>query len=111
MRLVTLLLLTILCTCVCAQTGEFTQHANGYIYPEATMNDLAYIVDSLDLKFKQCDLDREYCSPAQTMATCYEVKNKNLTTIARQLRKVAENEPFSLLKVLPDANQLRRGTG
>ena len=55
-----LLLFTLLCTSGRAQheilrskTGEFEIHDNGYIYPEATMTDLAFIVDSLDLKFKQ----------------------------------------------------------
>jgi len=52
MRLLPLLLFTLLCTSGRAQTGEFEIHDNGYIYPEATMTDLAFIVDSLDLKFK-----------------------------------------------------------
>jgi len=42
-----------------AQNGEFEIHPNGYIYSESTMDKLAHIVDSLNLKYKTCDLNHK----------------------------------------------------
>lgn len=38
-----------------SQNYEFLKHQNGLIYSENTINNLKYIVDSLNLKFKKCD--------------------------------------------------------
>jgi hypothetical protein len=44
---------------------EFQVYNNGLIYSEATMNKLQFIVDSLNLKFKRCDLYKKYYSLKQ----------------------------------------------
>lgn len=51
-----------------AQTGEFGELNNGLIYPDTTMQQLKFIVDSLNLKFKICDLTRIYQSKPQAKA-------------------------------------------
>lgn len=56
--------------------GEFQIHANGLIYDEATMNRLGVIVDSLNVKFRTCDLSRPYHSLAQGRGTFVAVRNK-----------------------------------
>lgn len=38
-------------------SGEFARNANGYIYSDAAMTQLHHIVDSLNLRFKSCDLN------------------------------------------------------
>ncbi len=47
--------------------SEFQTFPNGLIYSETTMNKLSHIVDSLNLKFKKCnlrvDFDSEYQNP------------------------------------------------
>jgi hypothetical protein len=55
---------------------EFTTYPNGLIYDEGTMNRLGVIVDSLNLKFRSCDLSKPYYSFAQGMATLVQVPNK-----------------------------------
>ncbi len=48
-----------------AQHTEFDVHPNGLMYDEEIMTQLQYIVDSLDLEFRSCDLDRTYYSNYQ----------------------------------------------
>lgn len=62
--------------CSYGQHSEFQVYENGLIYSEVTMNKLGLIVDSLNLKFKTCDLSHPYYSLAQGMATRVKVRNK-----------------------------------
>lgn len=48
----------LIATAACPQSGEFTVHPNGYIYSEAAMAQLHRIVDSLNLRFRACPVDR-----------------------------------------------------
>ncbi|AYB34485.1 hypothetical protein [Chryseolinea soli] len=47
------------------QMTEFETYDNGLIYSESTMQRLGTIVDSLNLKFKSCDLSHPYYSLSQ----------------------------------------------
>jgi hypothetical protein len=51
-----------------AQYDEFKTCSNGLIYDEATMQHLGLIIDSLNLQFKSCELDRPYYSLPQGLA-------------------------------------------
>lgn len=55
---------------------EFTIHSNGLIYDPSTMTRLAHIVDSLNLKFRTCDLAHPYYSYPQGFATFVDVPSK-----------------------------------
>ncbi|MCB0643274.1 MAG: hypothetical protein KDC44_16610 [Phaeodactylibacter sp.] len=55
------------CTII-AQRGEFPIHDNGLIYTENTMDQLAHIVDSLNLKYKNCNADPAYFAIPQALA-------------------------------------------
>lgn len=46
--------------------GEFASNTNGLMYSDDDMRSLRFIVDSLNLRFKSCDLDRTYYSYPQT---------------------------------------------
>ena len=50
------------------QDGEFKLYPSGLIYSDSTMSQLEFIVDSLNIKFKACDLDRTYYSKLQAKA-------------------------------------------
>lgn len=52
------------CTLI-VKAQEFPIYNNGLIYSEATMGKLKFIVDSLNLKFKRCDLSRKFYSIKQ----------------------------------------------
>jgi len=58
------------------QEGEFKIHSNGLIYDDVTMARLGDIVDSLNLKFRSCDLSHPYYSFEQGMGTQVKVPNK-----------------------------------
>ncbi|HMV10862.1 MAG TPA: hypothetical protein PK325_13775 [Cyclobacteriaceae bacterium] len=80
-RLIYLLLLT---SSAYAQRTEFTVHENGLIYNPETMNRLGSIVDSLNIRFRSCDLSHPYYSFPQGPATWVEVPGK-------QARKLIES--------------------
>lgn len=48
------------------QPPEFTTYSNGLIYNESTMDKLRFIVDSLNLSFQSCDLNKTFYSQSQT---------------------------------------------
>ena len=48
-----------------AVRGEFAYQPNGLIYPDSCMRALGHMVDSLNLRFKVCDLSRTYYSYPQ----------------------------------------------
>lgn len=71
--------LLVLVSCHCyGQYNEFKIYANGLIYDETTMQKLGDIVDSLNLKFRSCDLSHPYFSNAQGMAHLVEIPNKEI---------------------------------
>lgn len=71
-----LIYLLFLSSSVYAQQTEFTVHENGLIYDPQTMNRLGTIVDSLNIRFRSCDLSHPYYSFPQGPATWVEVPGK-----------------------------------
>ncbi len=67
-----------------AQSTEFTVYENGLIYNPQTMNRLGAIVDSLNIRFRSCELSHPYYSLAQGSASWVKVPNK-------QARKLIES--------------------
>lgn len=68
-RALTILILTLSVITVCGQTnarGEFATNTNGLMYSDLDMKALRFVVDSLNLRFKTCDLSRVYYSRKQT---------------------------------------------
>jgi hypothetical protein len=57
-----------------AQRGEFENQKNGLIYDENTINKLKSIVDSLNLRFKSCNLNKDYYSIYQADGNLLTVK-------------------------------------
>lgn len=82
MRIAAFLILIAAVACS-AQQPEFSINSNGLIYDEATMNRLGHIVDSLNLKFKSCDLTRPYMALAQGRGTFVEIKKKSQLRLIR----------------------------
>lgn len=54
---------------------EFKVYNNGLIYNEQTMAQLGNIVDSLNVRFRQCDLAHPYYSLSQGLITIVKVPN------------------------------------
>lgn len=57
---------------------EFETHQNGLIYDTSTVNKLKHIVDSLNLKFKTCEMTETYYTLAQTKALVFRLSSGNI---------------------------------
>jgi hypothetical protein len=68
MKQITFILLLYLGTSCFSQNNEFNKFNNGLIYSDTTVQQLKFIVDSLNLKFKVCELNKIYFSKAQAKA-------------------------------------------
>lgn len=64
--------------CINVFAQEFETHKNGLIYSEVTMNKLEKIVDSLNLKFKNCDLNKTFYSKEQTIGHIVKLDSGNI---------------------------------
>ena len=68
MKQITTLILLLLGTASFSQDTEFGKSNNGLIYSDTTVKQLKFIVDSLNLKFKVCELNKTYLSNFQAKA-------------------------------------------
>ena len=68
--------------------GEFAVNSNGLMYSDKDMAALRFIVDSLNLRFKTCDLNQTYYSHFQTRVyyVSFESKTDDLTKIINQIK-------------------------
>ena len=78
MKLLRIFFITFTATTACGQYNEFKIHTNGLIYTDATMNQLGTIVDSLNLKFRSCDLAHPYFSMPQGFAHYVDIRSKEV---------------------------------
>jgi hypothetical protein len=69
--------------------GEFATNSNGLIYSNNDMNSLRFIVDSLNLRFKTCDLSKTFYSNAQTKVyqVVFTSEKNNLKDIINELEQ------------------------
>lgn len=79
-------LIALLCCfsdCMAQSSNEFKNNGNGLIYADTTIQQLKFIVDSLNLKYKVCDLSRTYQSKLQARANFVSVNKSDI----RQAKK------------------------
>lgn len=69
-----------------SENSEFTIHPNGLIYSEKTMSQLGHIVDSLNLKFRTCDMNRVYMSKQQTLAYLIILTSGDFTSAEKDIK-------------------------
>lgn len=84
------------------QRTEFKVHSNGLIYDPQTMSRLEKIVDSLNLKFRTCDMAHPYHSFEQGLATIIQIPSKAVL-------KYIESNPSlpDLLKMYPKVSKAK----
>lgn len=87
------LLFVLLCTDIYAQKEEFQKHDNGLIYTSQTMSRLRHIVDSLNIKFRSCDLNKTYLSFGQAIAHYVKISG-NIAQVRQDLDKQISFEDF-----------------
>ncbi|KAB1065980.1 hypothetical protein [Salibacter halophilus] len=66
---------------------EFKIYSNGLMYSSNTMDQLEFIVDSLNIKFRACDLNKTYYSKYQAKAHYVDLDEGNI----REAQKDMEN--------------------
>lgn len=64
-------------------SGELNLHANGLLYSEGDIRILRHMVDSLNLRFKTCDLSRPYYSnlQARVLYVYFSSKTNDLSAV------------------------------
>lgn len=68
-----------------AQVNEFEVHENGLIYDSTTVNQLKHIVDSLNLKFKACEITETFYAKPQTKVLIINIESGNIKQAADDL--------------------------
>jgi len=68
-----------------SQNTEFGQSNNELIYSDTTMKQLKFIVDSLNLKFKACDLNKIYLSKPQAKAHYVSLEGKKAKEVKKDM--------------------------
>jgi len=77
-----------------AQNPEFTLEDNALIYSEAAMSKLKHIVDSLNLKFKVCDVNKKYYSTRQAIANHISLEGKKVQQAMADMDKNISYDDF-----------------
>ncbi len=103
-RMIVSLTVLLLSTTLLGQQ-EFETYKNGLIYSENTMKKLEHIVDSLNLKYKTCDLNKVFYSKYQTKGNIIRLDTNNIKQAKEDMEK---NIPFEdLVAKYPDAEVKR----
>ncbi|WP_062696012.1 hypothetical protein [Chryseobacterium indologenes] len=89
----------LLCSFFSAQ--EFTQYKNGLIYSEEAMAKLEKVVDSLNLKYKTCDLSKVFYSQMQTVGYSVKMKTGNVSEAKKDMDRNTPIEDF--IRKYPEA--------
>lgn len=82
--LITLYLITI-CIFGFTQNSEFETYENGLIYSNETVDQLHYIVDSINQRFKDCTPQKSYYSNKQAKGIYFRISDSNLKILKEEL--------------------------
>lgn len=87
MKFLNLIFTFLISTVICSgQGGEFKIYSNGLMYHDTTMKKLEKIVDSLNLKFKVCELNKTYYSKYQAKAHYVSLSKGNIKQAKKDLK-------------------------
>ncbi len=84
-KLILLAVLAVRGTASFGQDSEFKESKNGLIYSDTTINQLKFIVDSLNLKFKTCDLTKVYRAKLQGKANYISVEGASAPAVKKDM--------------------------
>lgn len=85
-----------------AQSPEFKTYATGLMYSDSIMSQLEHIVDSLNIKFRSCDLDRTYYTTKQGKAHYIRLEDNAADAAQKDIESGISFEAF--LKKYPSSN-------
>ncbi|MFN3530145.1 MAG: hypothetical protein ACK417_09535 [Bacteroidia bacterium] len=93
-KLISLLLGLITAPALLAQSSEFKLYANGLIYSETAMVRLRHVVDSLNIKFRSCEINPHYLSIAQAKGHHVQLKAGNMEQAMKDMDSQQDFEVF-----------------
>ena len=76
------------------QVGEFKVYPNGLIYSEQTMGKLSHIVDSLNLKYKNCHFNTIFYSKSQTIGHIVKVNKSSIEQAMKDMESQIPLDDF-----------------
>jgi hypothetical protein len=85
MKQITIIILFLFGTSSFSQDTEFGKSNNGLIYTDKTVKQLKFIVDSLNLKFKVCELNKTYLSEFQAKAHFISLVSGEITDAKKDI--------------------------
>jgi hypothetical protein len=91
---VTLIIVLFLPISAYSQDGEFKTYPNGLIYSEQTMIKLSNIVDSLNLKFKTCNFDKDFYSKHQAIGHLVSLDTGDIISAKKDFEQNISFEDF-----------------
>ncbi|WP_420551966.1 hypothetical protein [Tenacibaculum aiptasiae] len=77
-----------------AQNGEFEIQENGLIYSESTINKLKKVVDSLNLNFKTCNVQKKFKSKYQIVGHKINIEKHNVKEAKRDIENNIDIDLF-----------------
>lgn len=77
-----------------SQHAEFTYSSAGLIYPDSTIHQLKFIVDSLHLKFRVCELNKTYTSNLQGIAHFISIEKLKVAAAKKDIENNISFEDF-----------------
>ena len=93
-RLTTLTYLLVCAMGALSQSPEFRTHSNGLIYSERAMTKLSHVVDSLNLKYKTCNVNATFYPISQTIGHIVTVDKANAKAAARDMANQISLQDF-----------------
>lgn len=103
MKNITTLIIGLFCTISAyCQNGEFKVYPNGLIYSEQTMSKLGHIVDSLNLKYKNCNFNTVFYSKSQTVGHLVKLKEGTIKAAKKDMESHIPLDDF--LEKYPQAS-------
>lgn len=85
MKQLTIIIFLFFGTTCFSQDTEFGKYNNGLIYSDTTIKQLKFIVDSLNLKFKVCDLSKVHLSKFQAKAHFISLERGNIAEAKKDI--------------------------
>src|SRR5688572_25371992 len=93
-HLIIVLLILAIGTGCFSQGTEFDNSNNGLIYSDTTIKQLKFIVDSLNLKFKVCELNKVYQSKLQAKANFISLEKGKIKEAKQDIESNISYEDF-----------------
>ncbi|MBX3101552.1 MAG: hypothetical protein KF690_03495 [Bacteroidetes bacterium] len=77
-----------------SQSAEFAVYPNGLIYSETAMQKLGHVVDSLNLRFRNCELNKTFYGCKQTVGHSVWLKEGNISAAQKDMQNNISLEQF-----------------